>query len=838
MYVVFGAALALALLLQSSVRLNRFRAVLSQSLSRSLGRETTLQDVHLRLLPLPGFTFRRLRIADDDEFGGEPILQTQEDDGQYSVATLRLTSLWRGRLEIASVSLRQASLNLGHAPDGHWNLERLVNRAAEVPSAPTNKKKPEWRARFPYTELQDSRINFKFAAEKKPFALTDAEFALWLAAENRWNVRLKAVPMRTDGHISDTGVIRLSGSFDRANQFSQTPFHFVASWSRPEVDAITRIVRGHDPGWRGSTELNAEAKGTPEDFIAHVDVTVDEFRRYDIARNSSFDAHVTCDQHFRRTTAVPAERKITFNCTLPLGNGALAGDGEVRLGSDGSDFAVRIFASQVPAAALIQAALHAKRTLPSDLAADGLVNGDWSITRSGNNPVLWQGTLIASDVVLKAGVLNPGVAFPKSVVLNFATSENAVRGKPLGRFSDGEHVTGSRAIIEPFALDFGGPVQVSASFDAVGYRMNLQGPVEWQRVLGAAKALGLFPPPTDVQGTGVLQAQYAGQWQHFAPPTVSGEAQIQSASLWLRGFSEPLHVSGGTLKFNGSDFVAQGIQGSFARAELAFVGDFSGTRSCEKHWVCNLVFSLQVPELSEVKLATLLAPSSGLSLPFFAKKFEAKWLLDVASEGSVRAQEVVLHNLVARNVFAKLQVGSGKVLACPISAELFGGSHYGEWTFDLSGSTPIISAVGSIRHANMELLTSAPGGRSASGIVDSHYWLEASGNDVDQLSRSLNGGGVFSWRDGILQDEKDSQGGQLKFSTWNGEFTVSKQQLLVQNGELHSGLSTQQVSAQLSLTQPWKVIFTRPFEPPVLTTGTVAAPVAGTEPAALGEVRR
>src|SRR5205807_187616 len=149
-YVAILVTVALGFLVPPSVNLNHFRARLSESLSRSLGRQVSIQDVHLRLLPLPGFTFRQLRIS-DDEFSAEPILRTNNED---SIATLRLTSLWRGRFEIASMSLAQASLNLVRSPDGHWNLERLVNRAAQVPSAPTSKKEAEARARFPYIEVK------------------------------------------------------------------------------------------------------------------------------------------------------------------------------------------------------------------------------------------------------------------------------------------------------------------------------------------------------------------------------------------------------------------------------------------------------------------------------------------------------------------------------------------------------------------------------------------------------------------------------------------------------------------------------------------------------------
>src|SRR5437868_7383273 len=334
-YLAMALTLAMGFVLPPTVNLNHFRARFSESLSRSLGRPVSIEDVRLRLLPVPGFTFRQLRISDDYEFGAEPILLTSEEDGQHSLATLRLSSLWRGRFEIASISLTQASLNIARSADGHWNLERLITRAAQVPSAPTSKKQAEARTRFPYIEVKESRINFKLGAEKKPFALSDAEFALWLAAENRWNVRLKAIPLRTDERVTDTGLIRVSGSFDtglirvsgsfdRAPQFSSTPFHLQASWERPEVNAVTLITRGHDPGWRGAVEVNSELKGTPDNFSARLLVSIDEFRRFDIARYTSFNLRVSCENHFFAETPIGSGiNQWEFNCRVPLESGVL-----------------------------------------------------------------------------------------------------------------------------------------------------------------------------------------------------------------------------------------------------------------------------------------------------------------------------------------------------------------------------------------------------------------------------------------------------------------------------------------------------------------------------------
>ena len=832
LYVAILATLALGFLLPPTINLKHFRAVLSQSLSRSLNRQATVQDVRLRLLPLPGFTFRRLSISDDDEFGAEPILQTQEDGGQYSVATLRLASLWRGRLEIASVSLTQASLNLVRAADGHWNLERLINRAAEVPSAPTSKKKPETRTRFPYIELKDSRINFKFGAEKKPFTLSESEFALWLAAENRWNVRLRAVPLRTDKSISDTGVIKLSGSFDRASQFARTPFHFQVSWERPEVNAIMRIVRGDDPGWRGAVDLNAELKGTPVDFSDHLTGSVNEFRRYDIARNSSLDLRINCDHHFHASEALTdVANAADFKCRLPLGSGALTADGKVHFGNSSPELSARLFASEVPVATLVQAMLHAKSTLPPDLSGEGVLNGDWSIVRADGSPVSWKGAMTASNVALHSSALGSPLIFPQTVALNFEppTESGSVTNRSQRKLL--QQVTPARAVLEDATLDLGGRVQVSASFDLQGYRININGPADLKRLMQAGQAIGLHPPQTDLEGSGIIAAQYSGEWSHFAPPVVSGHLQIRSAVMSIRGFSEPLNVSAGTLKFDGPNFEAEKIDASFPRSGFSFLGSFSGTRQCEGHVICDVSFSLQTDQLDEEVLLGLLnsSTSSGISLPFFSSghRFDAKWLLEIPSSGTITARHLVIRNLLAKDASAELQLSPGKVIARHLTADVFDGRHEGEWIFDFSGPSPRISGEGSIRHAQMDTLHATLGEKSATGTLDLDYRLAMSGSNFLQIMASAEGSGAFSWHNGSIQNVKSDDGTRVNvhFGSWSGHFTVEKQQIALSSTKMDSSSGVQEVTGEISFNQPWNLKFIHSNGMGLADSSAIANPV-------------
>ena len=74
-----------------------------------------LSSVELRLLPWPGFVLTDLTVDEDPAFGAEPVLHAS------SVTTaIRLLSLWRGRLEISSISVDEASLNLVRNREGRW----------------------------------------------------------------------------------------------------------------------------------------------------------------------------------------------------------------------------------------------------------------------------------------------------------------------------------------------------------------------------------------------------------------------------------------------------------------------------------------------------------------------------------------------------------------------------------------------------------------------------------------------------------------------------------------------------------------------------------------------
>jgi len=312
--------LLLTLVAPPLISLGRFRAILNRSISQALGQPVSVGSVTLRLLPQPGFALQNLVVSDDASFSAEPILRSDE-----VFAYLRLSSLWRGRLEVAKLSLHDCSINLVRRQDGRWNLYSLLERTSHASSAPTARIKPMVRLRFPYIEAENGRVNFKIGPEKKVFAFTDADFALWQASDDEWSMRLKAQPVRTDANLSDTGTFSLEGSFQRAPSLRETPVRFALRLKNGQLGQLSKLMYGKDREWRGAVNLNAQLVGTPAALSVVSDAEVQDFRRYDIITSGFLRLAAHCSGSF--SSVDQSWRNIT--CRAPIGDGGLTASGEV-----------------------------------------------------------------------------------------------------------------------------------------------------------------------------------------------------------------------------------------------------------------------------------------------------------------------------------------------------------------------------------------------------------------------------------------------------------------------------------------------------------------------------
>ena len=193
------------------VNVNRYKSQITNLMSASLRRPVRLSSVELRLLPRPGFVLTDLTVEEDPSYGVEPVLHATT-----VTASIRLLSLWRGRIEVSRVSVDEASLNLVRTTAGRWNLDSIFRTAAAQSQSELTKqgKSPP----LPYLEATNSRINIKKGFEKLPFSLLNADLSLWQEEPGDWRLRLRGQPARTDVSLDlgDTGIVQLEASMRRA----------------------------------------------------------------------------------------------------------------------------------------------------------------------------------------------------------------------------------------------------------------------------------------------------------------------------------------------------------------------------------------------------------------------------------------------------------------------------------------------------------------------------------------------------------------------------------------------------------------------------------------------
>ena len=323
------AVVLLVALIPPLITANRLQRRIATNIGASLGRPVHFDRVTLSLLPLPGFTLENFVVEEDPAYGSEPILRADEVR-----ATVRIRSLWTHHVEFSKISLTEPSVNLVHTANGQWNLQSVLLQASRIQAAPTAQRYAGPAPRFPYIEATGARINLKLDQEKTPFALDEADFALWLPEPRQWRFRLESRLARTDTAPADTGTLRLEGTLGNADAhattLAQVPIEIHAAWQDAQLAGLSRLLLGRDAGLRGELALTLNIAGTISRSLIATDIKIARGRRADFVPPRLLSLEAACQ-------AIASDTFHTFSaieCHWPP--------------ADSSDPSVLILAAAVP----------------------------------------------------------------------------------------------------------------------------------------------------------------------------------------------------------------------------------------------------------------------------------------------------------------------------------------------------------------------------------------------------------------------------------------------------------------------------------------------------------
>jgi uncharacterized protein involved in outer membrane biogenesis len=820
---------------------SRLKSRIIVSISSAVGRPVDIEAVHLRLLPRPGFDLENLVVYEDPAFGAEPMLRASE-----VTAALRLTSLLRGRLEIARLELNEPSLNLVHGDNGRWNLEALLERSAHTPLAPTAKAKLEPRLGFPYIQATSARINFKRGAEKRPFALTNADFSLWQDSENTWGVRLKAQPVRTDLNLSDTGELQVNGTWQRANTLRETPLDVSLEWSHAQLGQITKLFTGSDQGWRGGVRVDVRLTGTPANLRIASDGAIQDFRRYDITSGRALTLAAHCDAQYRSPEHVFRD----VDCAAPVGDGLITLNGAMGLpGSHNYD--LRMTAENVPASAGVVVAQRTKTNLPDDLRAGGTLHALVTIHEDGigKSPLQLAGRGEVDDFRLESASDQAEIG-PETVPFLFVTRGTEANTKRPGAPKSLSTPSGAHLEFGPFAIATGrarAPT-VRGWINRSGYDAAVAGEAEIGKVLRLARMFGLPALQTSAEGMADLDLQIAGEWKGwgygpqsgFVGPEVTGTAKLHIVRVAVRDAAGHVEISSADLQLLRDEVRVRKL--SAQAAGTLWTGSVEMPRGCGTPGACELHFNLNAKQAALGELSAWARPAVKERRWYQVLESsppEASLLGTLRAIGQVTADRLQVGSLAANHVSASVKLDAGKVTVSELNGDFLGGKHQGKWQADFSVRPAVCGGQGNLTGVSLSRLAEAmkdgwiAGTANASyevkGPCNAHYWASA------------EGGLQFDVWDGmlphisLLEDE-----GPLKISRLSGRAHLQQDKIEITEAQLDSPSGKFRMSGTAALNQDLELKLTRGGNGSSVgyaINGTLAdprvAPLAGAEQARL-----
>jgi hypothetical protein len=702
----------------------KIKSRIINSISLALGRPVDISSASFRLLPHPGFDLENFVVHDDPAFSAEPLLRAQD-----VTASLRLWSLLHGRLEIARLSLTDPSLNLVQNAAGHWNLEQLLQRAAQTSVAPTGKAKTEPRPAFPYIEADSGRINLKLGEEKKPYAITDADFSLWQESENSWGLRLEGKPVRTDFNLTNTGTIKLSGSWERASTLRETPLHFVLQWENGQLGQVTTLGYGNDKGWRGELSLVTQIDGSPEDLHVQANASVKDFRRYDVVVDSNLPLAAQCSAHYNYQ-----EQALSgISCHAPVQDGFLSMDGSIDSLLAKRNYQLNFAAQDVPAQSLAAFLVHMQQGIPANISANGKLSAKVSLTTKANAQV-WQGQGEIKEFGLATESANPVLAS----IVPFSIGAQST-GKTRDRVPALLAISAEPGIeVGPFNVSLGGstPISIHGWVSPSDYNFRVKGDAQVQRLLQFARIFTIPSPQTSADGSATVDLALAGSWSNFSTARSTGTAQLRSVHAQLRGVNAPLEIASASISLSPEQVNVKKLSASIAGS--TWQGTLTLPRPCAIQETCAAHFNLHTDELTDATLDSLLITPSqaGRWYSLLPENQSPSFLSRLRATGQLSIGNVELYKLTGTDFLANADLEAGNLKLANLHAKLLGGKHTGNLTISFISGVPIIHASGAFDRITLEKLADLMDDDWISGSADATYEFSGTGKSVAAILSS------------------------------------------------------------------------------------------------------
>jgi uncharacterized protein involved in outer membrane biogenesis len=741
-----GVVLALPWLID----VNQYRGRIQSALQDQLGREVSLGDIRLSLLPL-GLRVADVIIGEDPAIGTERPFATVEE----LYVSPRVLPLLTGRFELRAVEIRRPAIELVRTSGDSWNfatlgssdtpsdgdtslvLNRLTITSGQV--ALTDASRPGG-TRVVYDNI-DLELN-DFA----PNRAFDARLSVTLPGEGTQRVT-----------VNGTG-----GPLNRDDMMA-TPFEGTIGVDAASISGTQRFLQlealeGTDAVMSGEAALaNAQGRLSSKGALRLTDTRV---------RGVAIGYPIAADFDLAFDTA--AQRLTVSSATVRLDDTPLSLTGTVELSPETPVLDVQVTARQASLAEAARLASAFGVAFGTNTQVQGTLDADVHARGPATTPAL-EGHLRLREVAISGDDIPQPVRTP---AVEVTLTPDVVRANTFTVATGGTSVEVSGA-----ASAYTTP---TPSIDA---RVRTQD-ADLGELLNVARAWGVAAAE-DVQGSGRLtvDVQATGPVDGL---TYRGSGALSSATIRTPALTQPLGIRSARLTFDRDTATLQDLSASLGKT----VAD--GRLSVRNFTAPQVQFQLSANTIDVAEMQQLLADS-----PPAAREASAEpdadgtsMLRQVTGSGTLRVGSIVYDAIVLEDVQATATLDRGLVRLDPLTAMLFGGRHRGAIALDARVSPATVTVASDLERVDANRLASATTSLRdvIFGALGTRVRMNLTAAEGDALARSLNGTMSFDLADGRIANMNLTQeiGNIAKFVTgqpagerttqvaaMNGTFTVT-----------------------------------------------------------------
>ncbi|MEO8128139.1 MAG: hypothetical protein ABI822_13645, partial [Bryobacteraceae bacterium] len=511
------------------IQVNGLAGRIKVALQNSLHRRVDIGDVHINPFGA-GFTVENVLIYEDPAIGIEPFASVTSLE-----ANVRISSLWKRRLEFSTLTLEDPSVNLVKPENVQWNILQLLqqtNAAQEV-------------SHLPVIQVRNGRLNFKFGDTKSSFYLTDANIDVspQSGKTGSFDFRFSGSPARTDRAAQGFGAFNGRGRWISApNQESKLDLNL--ELEKSDIDEMTRLLRGRSFGLHGLVASRASVKGP----LSNLDVTgqfqMEDIHRWDLmpsAKSGGIRVNYRGSIDWRAQKIDLAALKQD-NPNMPVALRMRVFDYLTH-----PHWAADVTFDRLPAAPLVEVARHMGMSFPKEFGLEGKIVGVLGYASVGG----MQGQAALEDAAIKTD----------TATLNI---------KQAGISLDGDHIRLNSASVTG---ESGQSAEVSGDYQPITQSLQLTvkakslSIAEMQNGSGhllSAASVPLLENFHRGRWTGSLQYQTEGG----KPGTWTGAFDIRDVQAEIPGLKQPLQINSASVLLDDKRVIMTRLRAKMDKLQL------------------------------------------------------------------------------------------------------------------------------------------------------------------------------------------------------------------------------------------------------------------------------